>query len=235
MDLFEIMSEIESLGSERTKKYYESQGAREPLFGVASGALKPIAKKIKKNQPLAEELYATGNYDAMYLAGMIADPKKMTPADFDRWIEKAYFHMISDYIVAVTLAETDFAQDVADKFIASGNELVMSAGWSCYEWLIGSRKDEEFNRSKILSMLEVVEKNIHSQPNRTRYAMNGFIIAVGVSFIPLHEEAIRTAERIGEVSVSMGKRACRVPNAFESIKSETDKGRLGFKRKNVRC
>lgn len=235
MELHEIMRELESLGNERSKKYYEGQGAREPLFGVTTGALKPIAKKIKKNQPLAEELYATGNYDAMYLAGMIADPKNMTPADFDRWIEKAYFHMISDYIVAVTLAETDFAQEVADKFIASGNELVMSAGWSCYEWLIGSRKDTEFSRSKLLSMLETVEKCIHAQPNRTRYAMNGFVIAVGISFIPLHEEAMRTAERIGEVSVSLGKRACSVPNAYESIKRETAKGRLGFKRKNVRC
>ena len=225
MDLFEIMSEIESLGTERTKKYYVSQGAREPLFGVATGALKPIAKKIKKNQPLAEELYATDNYDAMYLAGMIADPNKMTPADFDRWIEKAYFHMISDFIVAVTLAETDFAQEVADKFIASGDELVMSAGWSCYEWLIGSRKDTEFSRSKILSMLETVEKGIQSQPNRTRFAMNGFVIAVGISFIPLHEEAMHTAEQIVEYS----------PNVYEKIKSETDKGRLGFKRKNVRC
>lgn len=235
MDLFEVMRELESLGSERTKKQYISQGAREPLFGVASGAMKPIAKKIKNNQSLAEELYATGNYDAMYLAGMIADPQKMTPADFERWIEKAYFYMISDYIVAVTLAETDFAQEVADKFIASGEELVMSAGWSCYEWLLGSRKDTEFDRNKILTMLEYVEKHIHTQPNRTRYAMNGFVMAVGISFIPLHEEALRTAERIGEVSVSMGKRACSVPKAFEMIKRETDKGRLGFKRKNVRC
>ena len=37
--------------------------------------MKPIAKKIKLNQELAEELYATGNYDAMYFAGIIADPK----------------------------------------------------------------------------------------------------------------------------------------------------------------
>jgi len=235
MNLSEIMSEIEALGNERTKKRYESQGAKEPLFGVPSGALKPIAKKLMNNQPLAEELYATGNYDAMYLAGMIADPKMMKPADFDRWIAKAYFYMISDFIVSVTLAETEFAEEVADKFIASKDELVMSAGWSCYEWLIGSRKDSEFNRDKLLSMLETVEKSIHSQPNRTRYAMNGFVVAVGVSFIPLHEEAMQVAERIGEVSISFGKKESSVLNAYESIKRATDKGRLGFKRKNVRC
>ena len=45
----------------RTKKVYMQQGAREPLFGVATGAMKPIVRKIKIDQTLAEELYATGN------------------------------------------------------------------------------------------------------------------------------------------------------------------------------
>ena len=78
MNIEMVMQELEALGKERTKKMYISNGAQEPLFGVATGAMKPIAKKIKINQQLAEELYATGNYDAMYFAGIIADPKAMT-------------------------------------------------------------------------------------------------------------------------------------------------------------
>ncbi|NCC77580.1 MAG: DNA alkylation repair protein, partial [Clostridia bacterium] len=116
MDVQIILAELEALASERLKKNYIGQGAHEPLFGVAIGSMKPLLKKIGLNQPLAEALYATGNYDAMYLAGMIAEPRIMTEADFDRWMETAYFHMISDYIVAVTLAETDIAQTVADKW-----------------------------------------------------------------------------------------------------------------------
>ena len=58
------------------------------------------------------------------------DPMAMTEADFERWIDAAYFYMLSDYVVAVTLAETDIAQVVADKWIASGEELKMSAGWT---------------------------------------------------------------------------------------------------------
>lgn len=87
MDLETVMQELEALGKERMKKMYVSNGAREPVFGVATGAMKPMAKEIKKDQALAEELYATGNYDAMYFAGVIADPIRMTEADFDRWIE----------------------------------------------------------------------------------------------------------------------------------------------------
>ena len=105
MDFETVMQELEALGKERTKKSYVSNGAHEPLFGVATGAMKPIAKKIKTDQQLAEELYATGNYDAMYFAGIIADPKAMTASDFERWIAGAYFYMLSDYVVAVTLSE----------------------------------------------------------------------------------------------------------------------------------
>ena len=101
MDFEAVMQELESLGKERLKKMYISNGAHEPLFGVATGAMKPMRKQIKINQPLAEELYATGNYDAMYFAGVIADPKNMTASDFDRWMDGAYFYMLSDYVVAV--------------------------------------------------------------------------------------------------------------------------------------
>lgn len=164
MNVEMVMQELEALGKERTKKIYLSNGAHEPLFGVATGAMKPIAKKIKKDQPLAEQLYATGNYDAMYFAGIIADPEAMTAADFDRWMDMAYFYMLSDYVVAVTLSETNIAQEVADKWIASGQELRMSAGWSCYCWLLGNRPDGEFSESKIANMLQMVERTIHDSP-----------------------------------------------------------------------
>ncbi len=235
MELNEIMEELKSLGSERTKKTYIRNGAKEPVFGVATGAMKPILKKIGYNQSLTEQLYATGNYDAMYLAGMIAEPKKMTKEDFDHWIEGAYFYMISDFIVAVTLAETDIAFTVADGWIESGKELVMSAGWSCYEWLLGTRKDSEFEKDKLLSMLNKVRDTIHSQPNRTKHAMNNFVMAVGISYLPLHEEAKKIAEEIGKVEVYMGQTLAPTSVASEYIQNAVDKGRLGFKRKHVRC
>lgn len=235
MNVEMVMQELEALGKERTKKIYNSNGAQEPLFGVATGAMKPIFKKTKINQPLAEQLYATGNYDAMYFAGIIADPNAMTEADYERWMDAAYFFMLSDYVVAVTLAEADIAQEVADKWIASGEELRMSAGWSCYCWLLGSRPDKEFAESKIAGMLEIVKNTISFSPERTKYAMNNFLYTVAVSYPPLHDKACETARTVGPVEVNkdMGKR--KFLNAYENIQKAVDKGRVGFKRKHVRC
>ncbi|MED4889661.1 DNA alkylation repair protein [Lysinibacillus fusiformis] len=230
-----VMQELEELGKERTKKMYMSNGAHEPVFGVATGAMKPIAKKIKINQALAEELYATGNYDAMYFAGIIADPKMMTAADFDRWMDSAYFYMLSDYVVAVTLAESPIAQEVADAWIASGEELKMSAGWSCYCWLLGNRKDREFSESKLASMLDVVNKTIHTAPERTKSAMNNFLYTVAISYVPLHEKAVATAQTVGPVEMKRDNKKSTTLNAYENIQKELNRGKLGFKRKYVRC
>ncbi len=235
MNANEVLQELAALGTERTKKVYTQNGAREPLFGVATGAMKPLVKRIKKNQALAEELYATGNYDAMYLAGMVADAKTMTAADFDRWIEGAYFYMISDFIVAVTLADTGIAQAVSDRWIASGQELYVSAGYSCYCWLLGNRKDAEFDKGKLEAMLDTVRDTIHTSPYRAQYAMNNFVQTVGISYLPLHEKALAVAKAIGSVEVRRGSTRLSVPIAAEEIEKAAAKGRLGFKRKYLRC
>ncbi|MED3553677.1 DNA alkylation repair protein [Cytobacillus praedii] len=235
MDRETVMHELEAIGKERLKKMYLSNGAHEPLFGVATGAMKPIAKKIKVNQGLAEELYATGNYDAMYFAGIIADPKTMKESDYERWIDGAYFYMLSDYVVAVTLSESDIAQKVADKWIESGNELRMSAGWSCYCWLLGNRQDNEFDKNKISKMLENVKNSIHDSPERTKSAMNNFLYTVGISYVPLHDKAVETAKEVGTVEVKRDNKKSSFLNAYESIQKEVDRGKLGFKRKYVRC
>src|SRR5882672_7799003 len=73
-----IMAELKKKGSAQTRKTYarHGMGSRE-MFGVKIADLKVVAKKIKGEQELACALYATGNLDAMYLAGIVADGAKM--------------------------------------------------------------------------------------------------------------------------------------------------------------
>lgn len=235
MDFETVMKELEALGKERTKKIYLSNGAKEPLFGVAIGAMKPMAKKIGIDQPLAEELYASGNYDAMYFAGVIADPKAMTASDYDRWMDGAYFYMISDFIVSVTLSESDIAQEVSDSWIRSGEDLRMSAGYSCYCWLLGNRKDKEFEETKISRMLDQVKDTIHDAPRNAKASMSNFLYTVGISYIPMHEKALRISEELGTLVLNPDKKKSSTATPAEDIRKVLDKGKLGFKRRYVRC
>ena len=68
----QVMAELKKCGNAKTRKIFERHGARN-LFGVSVADMKVIAKSIKGQQELACQLYETGNDDAMYLAGIVAD------------------------------------------------------------------------------------------------------------------------------------------------------------------
>ena len=85
----EILDELRALGAESIKKVLRNHGVQEPFFGVKIGDMKNIQKRIKKDYQLALDLYDTGNYDAMYLAGLVADDARMTRKDLNRWVKTA--------------------------------------------------------------------------------------------------------------------------------------------------
>jgi len=235
MTFEDIMRELENFGTEQTKTVLSRHGAREPFFGVKVQDLKKIVKKVKKNHELSMQLYDTGNSDAMYLAGLIADEKRISKETLQNWVEKAYWYMISEYTVPWVAAESRYGEELAAEWIESDLENIASAGWSTYSSVVSLKQDEELNLPYYRSLLARVEKTIHHAPNRVRYTMNGFVIAIGSYIQALSVEAERTADSIGKVEVLMGGTACRVPLASEYIKKVADKGRIGIKRKVARC
>jgi len=84
-------------------------------------------------------------------------------------------------------------------------------------------------------MLDHVKKTIHDAPERTKASMNNFLSTVGISFSPLHEKALETAMEVGTVEVKRENKKNSTLNAYESIQKQVEKGRIGFKRKYVRC
>lgn len=235
MNVSQVMTELKKKGSAQTVKIFSRHGAPENMFGVKVADLKPIAKKIKGDQELACELYSTGNADAMYLAGLVADGSKMTKKELDSWARNAPWHMISEYTVPWVTGDSKHARDLALKWIKSKKEHIASAGWATYASLLSIRDDDELDRKEIKGLLKQIEKEIDDAPGRVRYTMNGFVIAVGSYVEGLLKEAKATAKKIGKVEVDMGETSCKVPLATEYIVKVEKMGRVGKKRKSARC
>jgi len=235
LDLDLVMRDLEALGTAHTKKSYLSRGVREPLFGVATGAMKPLKKQIGIDQALAEALWNTGNYDAMYLAGMIADVAAMCEADFERWMDGAYGPMLSDFVVAVTLAESELAQVIANRWVRGDDAIRAAAGWACYEWLLGWRPDTYFDPETIHELLELMVATVRRSSPHVKRNMNSCLVAIGISYLPLHQEALAAANAIGTVEVEADGVLKTLKSASEQIRAAEAKGRLGFKRRAVRC
>lgn len=230
-----VMAELKKKGNPSRIQVLTPHGAPENLFGVSVADMKVIAKRIKGEQELACELYETGNGDAMYLAGMVADGSLMTKKQLDSWAKKASWQMISEYTVPGVATESKYARDLAMKWIQSKKEAVASSGWSTYAGIVTVTPDEDLDLAEIKALLKETEKGIGSVPNRVRYTMNGFVIAVGSCVLPLSKQAKATAKKLGKVEVDMHGTTCRVPLATEYIEKVEKAGRAGKKRKTIKC
>jgi 3-methyladenine DNA glycosylase AlkD len=230
-----IMKTLESMGSEQTKRTFFRHGAKEPLFGVKIRDLKKLVKDVKKDQELDKALYATGNSDAMCLAGLSIIPKGMTKELLQAWVEQANWSMLSEFTMGGVAAESLFAMELAKEWMASLEEGIASSGWCTYANYISMTADERLDLAEIRQLLKQVEQTIHEERNRVRYVMNSFVIIVGTSVAALYEEAKQVAERVGAVHVNMGKTACKVPLAAEYMGKIAASGRLGIKRKTCIC
>jgi 3-methyladenine DNA glycosylase AlkD len=232
-----IMAELKKNGTEKTRKIYARHGmATENMYGVSVADLKVIAKTIKGQQALACELYATGNLDAMYLAGMVADGSKMSAKELNAWAEgAANLQMIAEYTVPWVTVENPQARELALQWMKSKKERVACAGWCTYSGLVATKPDDVLDLAEIESLLGTVVKGIKSAQNRVRYTMNGFVISVGAYLKPLLKQAKASARTIGTISVDVGDTACSVPVATASIEKIEAAGRVGKKRKTIRC
>ena len=143
--------------------------------------------------------------------------------------------MISEYTVAWVAAESPHARELALRWIESPQESVASTGWNTYSGLVALKPDAELDLKEVGALLERVRREIHSAPNRVRVCMNNFVIAVGASVKPLLAKSKAAAKQIGKVEIDMGKTARKLPSALDTIAKVESRGRLGAKRKTVKC
>ncbi len=164
----EIVEELRSLGADSIKKVLRNHGVREPFFGVKIGDMKKIQKRIKKDYQLALDLYDTGNYDAMYFAGLIADDAKMTKKDLNRWVKTAIGGALASATVPWVAAGSNHGYEIALEWIESEQENVAAAGWATLSSLVALKDDADLDLAGLKRLLQRVQETIHQQPDYVR-------------------------------------------------------------------
>lgn len=232
-----VLEELKQRGAERTRATYIRHGMpAERVLGVSVADLKIVAKTIKGCQAFTYDLYDTGYMEAMYLAGMVADGSKMTVEKLDAWAHGTCgIAMIANYTIPWVTIEHPDACKLAVKWIDAREDAVQSAGWSTYSGIVTVRSDDKLDLPEIERLLAKIATGIHGAPNLARSAMNTFVITVGTYVAPLHQRAIEAAESIGAVYVDHGDTACKTSVASDAIQKVGSLGKVGQKRKTIRC
>jgi 3-methyladenine DNA glycosylase AlkD len=217
MDYAEVMAWLEARGSEQTRKTYARHAGGEcgPMFGVSWANLYLLQKQLGPDHALAQQLWASGNLDARFLAMLIAEPAQASSSELERWVKEAGNHGMVDEVAKV-VGRTPHAPKLAAQWSKAKDELTARAGFATYGQLaLAGRLGED----ECLALLARIEREIHASPNRLREKMNGVVISIGSTTRRLHDAAIATGERIGPVDIDHGDTHCKTPYAPEYLQN----------------
>ena len=215
MTLREALSALAAAGSEQTRKTYARHGVKGEMFGVSYATLGKLKRSIKSDHSLAQELWRTGNHDARVLATMIADPALCSLSLLSDWVSDLDNSVLAGSLAGLA-SQTASAQSCFRKWSRSSNDITSEAGWSLVANL--AVQDKELPNSFFEPLLTQIEEEIHKSKNRTRYAMNGALIAIGTRNSVLEKLAISVAQRVGKVEVDHGNTGCQTPDAISYIR-----------------
>jgi len=213
MDAQEVLAQLRKLGKPNTVRIYARHGVSGPCYGVAYGDLKPLVKKIGRNQEVASDLWSSGVHDARVVATMIAEPEEMTRAQIESWLDDCTNYVLTDAVAGIAAAMPG-AIDMARSWIGREGEWITTAGWNVVA--VNGAKGR-LTAGDVNGLLEQIERTIHTQPNRTRYAMNNVLIGIGGYIEGLRPRALEVANAIGTVHVDHGETGCRTPDAADYI------------------
>ena len=215
MTLDETLTALEELGTSQNRKVYARHGVNLPMYGVSYANLNKLVRRIKRDQQLAQALWATGNHDARALAARVADPSKMNASRLDLWACEIDNSILAGELgTLASAAPTGVAR--FRKWTSRRGEWVATAGWNTFTEMVLNDHDD-VNEELLDVCLEKIESQIYSQPNRVRYAMNNALIAIGTYNATYRDRAIAAAKRIGPVEVDHGVTNCKTPDAAAYI------------------
>ena len=190
----------------------------ERTFGVPLSEIRPLARKIGRNQERALALWETGWRDARLIAGFTVEPGKMTPqiarrwaADFDSW----------DVVDGVADVFVDMPQwrDLIDEFAADEREFVRRTAFAMAAWAAVHRKGEP--DATFLGLLPLIERHALDPRNFVRKAVNWALRQIGKRSLALHGPALAVAKKLAASTDSTarwsGKDAVRELTAEKTI------------------
>ncbi|MGD9906699.1 MAG: DNA alkylation repair protein [Vicinamibacterales bacterium] len=207
------MRAITAKGTPGAAAVYRRHGVAEPTVGLRYADIGALVKRIGVDHDLALALWDTGLHDARVVATKVADPLQLTRATLDRWLADCANYIVTD-AVAGTAARTPDAPALAQRWLKARGEWASAAGWTVVSLLA---MDGRLPEAAAAALLDRIARGIHRAPNRTRYAMNGALIAIGGAMPGLRARATAVARAIGVVEVDHGETGCKTPDACTMI------------------
>ena len=199
MTLKETLAKLESLGDEKRRAFNVKNGAgKMKQFGVATGDIRALAKKIKTDHELALQLWKTGNIDAQMLAILLMKPKELSAKELDAMVRTARFGWVADWLNAYIVKEQPPAdkETLRIKWMKDEDGWAARAGWNLTASRI-NKGGKDVEGLDLPALLDRVESVMTDAPPETQWTMNNTLLAIGIHHAKHRKRAIAIGEKLG--------------------------------------
>ncbi|RBQ05224.1 DNA alkylation repair protein [Micromonospora sp. LHW51205] len=202
----EVTAELAALDDPKIRAVNERHGDD---HGVNLGKLRAVAKRLKTQQDLARELWATGDSAARLLALLICRPKAYGRDELDAMLREARTPKVHDWLVSYVVKKSPHAEPLRLAWSADPDPVVASAGWA----LTTERVARNPDGLDLAGLLDEIEAQMAGAPERLQWAMNHCLAQIGIEHPAYRERAIGIGERLGVLKDYPTPPGCTSPYA----------------------
>ncbi len=154
--------------------------------------LRAVAKELKKNQPLARELWATNDTAARLVALLICRPKEFDQSELDSMILEARTPKVLDWLINYVVKKNPHWNDLRVLWLEDAAENVAAAGWALNTHAVITKPDALDDSA----ILDTIEAQMKTAEPRVQWSMNECLAQIGIHRPELRDRAIAIGERL---------------------------------------
>jgi 3-methyladenine DNA glycosylase AlkD len=185
----EVMAELADLADPRILEVNLRHGDD---HAVNLSRLREVAKRLKTQQPLALDLWDTGDTAARLLAILICRPKAFEPDELDTMLRDAPAPKVQDWLVNYVVKQHPRAEELRQLWFADPDPVVASAGWA----LTSDRVVKSPEGLDLGELLDIIETQMKTSPDRLQWAMNTCLAQIGITHPEHRSRAVAIGERL---------------------------------------
>lgn len=163
-------------------------------LGLAVPTLRALARGFGRDHALALALWDTGIPDAQILAGMVAEPARLTLTQMDHWVAGMRAWDVCDQACTNAFVKSPLAWELIPRWAAREAEFEKRAGFALLAVAAvhhKTRPDADF-----LARLPLIEAAAGDERNFVKKAVNWALRQIGKRSPALREPALTVAERL---------------------------------------
>lgn len=189
MDKEAVLAELTELEDPKVLAVNAAHGDE---HGVKLSQLRSLAKRLGRQQELAEELWAEEDSDARLLALLLCRPSAFGPEELDAMVRSARTPKEHDWLMAQVVKKSRHAESLRLSWFADPDVEVARAGWE----LTSLRVRKNPDGLDLPGLLDLIEAQMKTAPQRLQWAMNECLAQIGINHPDHRDRALAVGERL---------------------------------------